>query len=165
MHREINHIITIILLLCWSVSAFANTRMHNAPIDSLSQSGFTNINDTTLSLNDSVSTPQPVTEKSEPRKKWLLRIADKYDESMLRKVDTNYIILPNHRCRIAVNSEFSGINSTIRCKDVPYYQNVKGRFHFDIMPKTGIILSYRNANISHNTNISCSAQDCSKRTL
>lgn len=88
-----------------------------------------------------------------PHKNWISRMLDKADRFFMKNVDPEYLVLPQHRFRIAISGDWGSVYTSMHCRDVPYYENVDMVFGSNIAPKLGLVLSYRNTNIGYSIDL------------
>ena len=88
-----------------------------------------------------------------PHKNWINRMLDRADRFFMKNVDPNYLTLPKHRFRIAISGDWGSVYTSMKCSDIPYYENVTMSFGSNIAPKLGLVLSYRNMNIGYSLDL------------
>ena len=94
-------------------------------------------------------TSRPVIQTRVPRKNWINRVLDKADGFFTKNIDPEYLALPRHRFRIAINGDWGSVFSSMQCSNVPYFDDVKISLGSNITPKLGFVVSYRNMNIGY----------------
>lgn len=94
-------------------------------------------------------TSRPVIQTRVPRKNWINRVLDKADGFFTKNIDPEYLALPRHRFRIAINGDWGSVVSSMQCSNVPYFDDVNIGLGSNITPKLGFVVSYRNMNIGY----------------
>ena len=95
----------------------------------------------------------PPIQTTERRKNWINRLLDRADRFFMKNVDPNYLMLPQHRFRIAISGDWGSVYTSMKCNDIPYYENVNMSFGSNIAPKLGLVFSYRNTNIGYSVDL------------
>ena len=95
----------------------------------------------------------PPIQTTERRKNWINRLLDRADRFFMKNVDPNYLMLPQHRFRIAISGDWGSVYTTMHCNDIPYYENVYMSFGSNVAPKLGLVFSYRNTNIGYSVDL------------
>ena len=90
---------------------------------------------------------------AEPRKNWINRLLDRADRFFMKNVDPNYLMLPQHRFRIAISGDWGSVYTSMHCNDIPYYENVYMSLGSNVTPKLGLVFSYRNTNIGYSVDL------------
>ena len=90
---------------------------------------------------------------AESRKNWINRLLDRADRFFMKNVDPNYLMLPQHRFRIAISGDWGSVYTSMHCNDIPYYENVYMSFGSNVAPKLGLVFSYRNTNIGYSVDL------------
>ena len=90
---------------------------------------------------------------AEPRKNWINRLLDRADRFFMKNVDPNYLMLPQHRFRIAISGDWGSVYTSMHCNDIPYYENVNMTLGSNVTPKLGLVFSYRNTNIGYSVDL------------
>lgn len=97
--------------------------------------------------------PIPPIQTTERRKNWINRLLDRADRFFMKNVDPNYLMLPQHRFRIAISGDWGSVYTSMKCYDMPYYESVNMTFGSNVAPKLGLVFSYRNTNIGYSVDL------------
>lgn len=97
--------------------------------------------------------PIPPIQITERRMNWINRLLDRADRFFMKNVDPNYLMLPQHRFRIAISGDWGSVYTSMHCNEVPYYENVYMSFGSNVAPKLGLVFSYRNTNIGYSVDL------------
>lgn len=97
--------------------------------------------------------PIPPIHTTERRKNWINRLLDRADRFFMKNVDPNYLMLPQHRFRIAISGDWGSVYTSMKCNDIPYYENVNMTLGSNVTPKLGLVFSYRNTNIGYSVDL------------
>lgn len=85
--------------------------------------------------------------------KTIKRICQKVDELSIASVDTNYLSLPKHGWKVAVTTNFAGIDADVEGHNIPTYDNINVNMHSNMVGQTTVTMGYRSLSAGYSFNI------------
>ncbi|MBR1929359.1 MAG: DUF4421 family protein [Paludibacteraceae bacterium] len=84
-----------------------------------------------------------------PRLNWWERLISRADKHFLKNVDIDYISLPRYRFTIGINGDYGSVYTSLKCSNVPYYNQVDAKFGSNVTPKLGFTVGFRNMSFGY----------------
>ena len=103
-----------------------------------------------LSLANSVAqeSKQPSTMKKIAR-----TIEKALDDIAIKNVDTAYLALPEYGWKVAVTSNFAGVDASVKGHNIPTYQSIDINVNSNLNGQTAVMMGYRSLSASYSWNI------------